>query len=214
MRCCNGRLLALLASLISVPLPAQAQTRAIFAGGSVIADDDRTNSALTEHVATSWSLVAGLDFMKHLGIRFTFDMPRQSDFVTENIFTRPPELPAREKLTRTRRTMTYALLADVHMQVARRMRLAVPFGLSTVTHDSETTVVREELRPDGTTSPLPDLHDGSHFPWTGLQIGVEVPLLLTDRLEIVPELRTIYFPFSDSPQPYIIRPGVGIRWRF
>jgi hypothetical protein len=110
--------------------------------------------------------------------------------------------------------MTYALLADVHTQIARRVRLAVPFGLATVTHDSETIIVREELRPDGTTSPLPDLHDASDFPWTGLQIGVEVPLLLTDRLEIVPELRTIYFLLSDSPRPYIIRPGVGIRWLF
>jgi hypothetical protein len=214
MRCRKGQLLALLASLISVPLPAQAQTRAVFAGASVIADDDRTNSAFTEHAAMSWGLVLGLDFKKHFGARITFDMPRQSDFVTENTFTRPPQLPAREKLTRTRRTMTYALLADVHTQIARRVRLAVPFGLATVTHDSETTVVREELRPDGTTSPLPDLHDTSEFPWTGLQIGVEVPLLLTDRLEIVPELRTIYFLLSDSPSPYIIRPGIGIRWRF
>jgi len=61
---------------------------------------------------------------------------------------------------------------------------------------------------------LPDLRDSSDHPWTGLQIGVEVQMLLTERLDVAPELRTIYFFPSDSPHPYIIRSGVGLRWRF
>jgi hypothetical protein len=214
MRRSMGRALAPLALLVSIALPAQAQTRHIFVGAGVIADSDRTNSRLTDDVAPSGTLVLGLDVRNHLGVRITFDTPRQSHMVAENVFRPTPlELPSRVKVTRTQRSMTYALLADVHRDLGRRARLAMTFGLARVTHESETIVVREDLRPDGSTSPFPDARQTGDYPWLGLPIGLEVPLLLGHRLEIVPELRAIYFFPSDSPSPYIIRSGVGFRWR-
>jgi hypothetical protein len=215
MRRSTQRTLVLLASMISLALPAHAQTRGFFAGGGVIADYDRTNSRLTDHAAISWTLVAGLDVTPHVGLRILLDLPRQARETAEGVYRRSPGgPPVREKLTRTRRSMTYALLADLHGQIAPRVRLGITCGLTEVTHDVETVVVRHELRADGSTSRLADLRQVGDFDWNGIPLGMEAALLLTRRLEIVPEIRTIYFLGSDSPKPYIIRPGVGLRWRF
>ena len=64
--------LVLLAPLLLSALPADAQTRRIFAGAGVIADNDQTNSALTESIATSWTFVVGMDATSHIGVRVTF----------------------------------------------------------------------------------------------------------------------------------------------
>jgi hypothetical protein len=208
-----GRL-ALLAPLLLPAPPAEAQTRKMFAGAGVIADNDRTNSALTESVATSWTLVFGADVIPHVGIRVVFDTPREVSSIAEGTYTRPPSHPVHEHLTRTRRSMTYGALGDIHGQVAPNVRLAVTYGLLNVTHDSETVIVRDELRPDGSRAPLPDLRDEGDYDWIGLAFGVEAGILLAGRVEIVPEVRVISFVPSDSPSPYIVRAGVGMRWRF
>ena len=107
--------LVLLAPLLLSALPADAQTRRIFAGASVIADNDQTNSALTESIATSWTFVVGMDATSHIGVRVIFDTPRKVSGFSEGIYTRlPSTVPVHERLTFTRRSMTYGLLADVH----------------------------------------------------------------------------------------------------
>ena len=206
--------LVLLAPLL-IALPAEAQTRRIFAGAGVIADNDQTNSALTESIVRSWTFVAGVDVTSHIGVRVIFDTPREVSRFSEGIYTRPPSmLPVHERLTYERHSMTYGVLADVHGQFARYVRLAATYGLLTVTHDSELVVVRDELRPDGSRVPLTDLRDEGDHDWTGFAFGVEAGVLLAGRVEIVPEVRVIYFALSDSPSPYIVRSGIGMRWRF
>ena len=206
--------LVLLAPLLFA-LPAEAQTRRIFVGAAVIADNDQTNSALTERIVRSWTFVAGMDVTSHIGVRFIFDTPREVSSFSEGIYRRPPSmLPVHERRTYTQRSMTYGVLADVHGQVAPYVRLAATYGLVTVTHDSEFVVVRNELRPDGSRVPLSDLRDEGDHDWTGFAFGVEAGVLLAGRVEIVPEVRVIYFGISDSPSPYIVRSGLGMRWRF
>ena len=196
-------------------LPAAAQTRAIFAGAGVIADNDKTNSAMTERPARSWTVVVGMDVIAHVGVRLMIDTPREVSSFSEGIYTRAPStLPVHERLTSTRRSTTYGLLADVHGQVAPNVRLAATYGLVTVTHGNEFLVVREQLRPDGSRVPLSDLRGGGNHNWAGFAFGVETGVLLPGRVEIVPEVRVIYFGISDSPSPYIIRSGVGFRRRF
>jgi hypothetical protein len=62
--------------------------------------------------------------------------------------------------------------------------------------------------------PLPDLHDEQGHDWTGFAFGIEAGVLVARRVEIVPEVRVICFWPSDSPSPYIVRSGIGMRWRF
>jgi hypothetical protein len=64
-------------ALLLLPHAVQAQTRRMFVGASIIADDDRTNSALTDSIAASWSLAAGFDLTPHFGVRLIFDAPRE-----------------------------------------------------------------------------------------------------------------------------------------
>jgi hypothetical protein len=138
--------------------PAAGQAR-FYAGGGVIADNDRTNSSLTEDVATSWSLVAGVDVTPHMGLRIIFEAPRELTESFEGVYLRAPSrFPHHEKLTRSRWTHTFAVMGDFHAHISRRVRFAVTYGLAEVTHDIETVVVRQEMRPEGPT-PLPDLRD-------------------------------------------------------
>ena len=207
--------LVLLAPVLLSAIPAEAQMRRIFAGAGVIADNDQTNSALTESIATSWTVVVGVDVTPHIGVRVIFDTPREVSRFSEGIHTRQPSsLPVHLRLTRTRRSMTHGVLADVHGEVATHVRLAATCGLLTVTYDSETVVVRNELHPDGSRVALSDLRDKGKSDWPGLAFGVEAGVLLAGRVEIVPEVRIIYFVPSDSPSPYIVRSGIGMRWRF
>jgi hypothetical protein len=193
--------------------PAHGQSTRFYFGAGAISDDDRTNSRLTERPAGSWTFVAGFDFETYAGIRLLIDGPREvrssSDWFPA---TREPGVWAR--VTRTRRSMTYGGLVDLHGQVTPRVKLAGTFGLVTVTHDEDLVLFREERRPDGTVSPLPDERHPGEFPWTGMSLGLEAPIVLMRRLEVVPEIRMIYFVISDSPRPYILRSGVGARWRF
>jgi hypothetical protein len=206
---------SVLAALLLSADPARAQTGRIFAGAGVIADNDQTNSALTESTVASWSIVVGMDISPYLGIRILLDAPRETSRFAEGIYTRAPAtLPVHEQLTSTRRSMTYGLLGDVHRQFAQRLRLAGTFGVVTVTHDSALTVVRHELRADGNRVRLSDLRDKADHDWSGLVFGVETGVLFGRRVEIVPEVRLIYFGLSDSPSPYIVRSGLGLRWRF
>jgi hypothetical protein len=82
-----------------------------------------------------------------------------------------------------------------------------------VTHDSDTVIVRHELRPDGSSVRLPDLRYTSDHDWPGFAVGMNTGIVL-GRVEIVPEVRLIVFVPSDSPSPYIVRSGIGMRWRF
>jgi len=86
--------------------------------------------------------------------------------------------------------------------------------VANVTHDTETIATRERINPDGSLSPMEDYRDESDFDWSGLAFGVEADVLVTPHLAIVPEARVIYFAFSDSPDPYIYRAGIGLRWWF
>ena len=110
--------------------------------------------------------------------------------------------------------MTYGVLGDWHGQLAPRLRVAFTFGLATVTHDEDNVSVREEIRPDGTASPLPNERRTYAFPWMTIPVGVELPILIGRAVEVVPEFRVFHFLVSDSPKPYILRAGAGIRWRF
>ena len=58
----------MLTALIAVAQTAQAQTRPIFAGVGIIADNDQTNSRLTETTAASWTMVVGFDVSAHFGV--------------------------------------------------------------------------------------------------------------------------------------------------
>lgn len=214
MRYALGSMVALL-SATALALPVEAQTSGIYVATSVIADDDRTNSRLTERPAASWTAAVGMEFTRHAGIRILIDAPRQVRTVAEGVTSHLSLEPGvRYRLTRTERSMTFSALVDLHGQVAPRVKLAGTAGMARVTHDDEAVVVREQLHPDGTASPLPDQRQTGTYPWMGISVGVEVPVLLTRRLEVVPELRAIYFFLSDSPSPYIIRSGAGVRWRF
>ena len=210
----SGRALGLLAVFGWLAVPAQAQTRSLFVGGGIVADDDRTNSRLTDEVTRSWNFLLGLDVSPYVGLRVVVDAPRRIRETAEGVYTRAGGRRVSEKLTRTKRSMTLSFLADLHGQVAPRLRLAFTCGLVEVTHDEETIIVREELRPDGTRAPLPDESAAGDYPWHGWPAGLEMQVQVTERVEIVPEVRTIFFFPSDSPHPYIIRTGVGLRWRF
>ena len=206
---------ALVLPALSVVAPsAQAQSKRLFAGVGIIADNDQTNSRLTETTATSWSVVGGFEVTPHLGVRLMIDAPREVSKTVEGVYPQPSALPIHTRLTRTRRSMTYGVLGDWHGQLAPRLRLALTFGLATVTHDSETVSVREEIMPDGTPLPLPNLRQTHAFPWSAFPVGVEVPVQFGRAIEIVPEFRFFYFMLSDSPEPYILKTGLGIRWRF
>jgi len=186
----------------------------MFAGVGIIADNDQTNSRLTETTATSWSVVGGFEATRHLGFRVMIDAPREVSKTVEGVYKQPSALPIHTRLTRTRRSMTYGVLGDWHGQLAPRLRVAFTFGLATVTHDEESVSVREEIRPDGTASPLPNERQTYAFPWMTIPIGVELPILIGRAVEVVPEFRLFHFLASDSPKPYILRAGAGIRWRF
>jgi hypothetical protein len=210
-----GRALGLAALLASCAHPVDAQVRRIFVEAGAIADNDRTNSRLTEHVAGSWTLVVGAEVQHHLGIRLTVDTPRETSSVTEGVYLSSEfPFPFRQRLTRSRRSMTFAVLADVHGNVAPRLRIAATCGIANVTHDTETIATRERIHADGSLSPMEDYRDQSDFDWEGVAFGVEADVLVTPRLAIVPEARVIYFAFSDSPDPYIYRAGIGLRWWF
>ena len=208
-----GWTLGLAALFISCPHPADAQK--IFVGAGAIADNDRTNSRLTDHAAASWTLVVGADVQPHLGIRLTVDAPREASSVTEGVYTTSEfPFPIRQRLTRSRRSMTFALLADVHGNIAPRLRIAASCGLASVTHDTKTVATRQRINSDGSLSPMEDYRDTSDFDWEGLAVGLEADVRLTHHLAIVPEARVIYFVLSDSPDPYIYRAGIGFRWWF
>ena len=143
-----GWTLGLAALLTSCAHPVDAQVRRIFVGAGAIADNDRTNSRLTEHPAGSWTLVVGAEVQRHLGIRLTVDAPRETSSVTEGVYTSGDFLfPFRQRLTRSRRSMTFAVLADVHGNVAPRLRIAATCGIANVTHDTETIATRERSIP-------------------------------------------------------------------
>jgi hypothetical protein len=207
--------LVLLMAALSLPGSADAQSRRLFIGSGVIANNDHTNSALRDGTVASWTIVGGFDVAKHVGIRGLFEAPDETSTFAEGTYSRQPSVfPIHEQLTRTKRTMTYGVLGDVHGQVTPRVRLAGTFGVLAVTHDDETLVVRNELRPDGTRAALPDLLYHGDYDWPGIAFGMEAGVSLTPSVDVVPEVRVIYFLPSDSPHPYIVRSGIGVRWRF
>ena len=211
-----GWVLSLGAVLILCAAPADAQQRRFFVGAGAIADSDRTNSRLTDHGAGNWTLAFGADVLPHVGIRLIVDAPKEATSVVDGIIQTSVEFPfpLHQRLTWTRRSTSYSVLGDVHGYVAPRLRLAATYGIAQVTHDSEIVATRERINPDGSLSPMKDYRQKSDFPWGGFALGVEANVLVTRRVAIVPEARMIYFPLSDSPDPYIYRAGLGLRWWF
>ena len=217
MRCAT--VIAGFAAIATAAAPVQAQppqSPRFYVGAGAVSDDDRTNSRLSDRPEPTWTLVVGYDFSPHAGIRLLIDGPRKvtrtSGWAISQQRGEQPDVWFRTM--RTQRSMTYGGVVDWHGRIARRLTIAATFGLVTVTHDDDVVVFRERRHPDGTTTPLPDERHPGEFPWSGVSFGLETPILLMRRLEIVPEVRMIRFVLSDSPRPYILRPGVGMRWRF
>jgi hypothetical protein len=67
------------------------------------------------------------------------------------------------------------VLVHKHVNIGAWLRVALTYGVATVTHDTEIVVLREELRPDGTASPLPDDRLSVDADWTGFAFGSEIP---------------------------------------
>ena len=70
----------------------------------------------------------------HLGIRLTVDAPRKPSSAPEGVYTSGDfPFPFRQRLTRSRRSMIFAVLADVRGNVAPRLRIAATCGIANVT---------------------------------------------------------------------------------
>lgn len=176
MRQRPGRTAMLLVSILLVPLHCDAQTKRFYAGIGVIGDNDKTDSRLTNDVALTATLVLGADITRHLGLRLVFEAPRQKRVSSQGVFVRPASpLPIRETATRSQSTETWGVLVDNHGNIGAWLRVALTYGVATVTHDTEIVVLREELRPDGTASPLPDDRLSVDADWTGFAFGSEIP---------------------------------------
>jgi hypothetical protein len=204
-------------AFLSYASPADAQTGRFYVGGGFVADHDQTNSALTEDVGLTGTLVVGFDVSRHVGLRMSLDTPRtvstfSEGFAPASTVTMVPQ--HRYEISETRTSMTYSWGVDLHGQIAPRIRNAATLALATVTHESDRLIRRTAVLPDGTTSPLEDIRLTGDYDWTTFPLGVEVPVQVWKGLEVVPELRVYWFVPSDSPRPYIVRSGVAVRWRF
>ena len=195
--------LALAAVLITCAQPVDAQGRKIFVGAGAIVDNDQTNSRLTDP-AGSWTFVVGAEVQPHLGIRMTVDAPRETSSAVEGVYaTSEFPFPIRQRLTRSRRSMTFAVLADVHGNVAPRLRIAATCGLANVTHDTETIATRERIKCRWLTGPDGGLPGPERFRlgrsclrYRGRSVGYAPPGIGTGRarhlLCVLRFARTLY----------------------
>jgi hypothetical protein len=202
-------------SVILLAATASAQPHRFYLGGGVIADQDRTNATASDATVMSWTIVAGLDVSSHFGLRMVFEDPHDTTTLSESTRVQPPSFfPVRERLTRRNQTRTYGVSGDVHGWIRPSLRLAGTFGFTTIRHDiTSDWAERIELRPDGTQASLPDRRDNWDADWYGLSAGLEAALTLRQRFELVPEVRIIYFGKHEA-HPYVLRSGIGMRWRF
>lgn len=169
-----------------------------------------------------WSLELGAD----VASRETVDLDQQAVIL---IYPPPPRLD----LKASTRFTTVSTMVGFHPPALGRVRLAYRAGFSFVraVYASEypgypgypmPTAIFSESRGGGPVRlppiilPPPRIATITQKHNTGaLTLGFDAAIDVTDRLAVAPEVRALVFSTPGmGPGVFLIRPGVGVRWKF
>jgi hypothetical protein len=125
----------------------------------------------------------------------------------------------------TARFLTVSSLVGYHPQARGRFKPGVLAGLSFVTSTFESqypyyyalesvsllsSVIPTALPPPGTILQMTTTTHHS----LGALVGFETTIELSRHLSVVPEVRAVAFSTGNVGGAFLIRPGVGARWKF
>lgn len=157
---------------------------------------------------------AALDITRSVGLVVDVDEPRgRTRTETHETVDR---IKGRERITLTRidRSPSVNLMVAFRGRAGRRVSVATLCGVSWTGERSAFGTRTESLGPDGQVTGVVDQPPAwDRYLWLGLAGGIEVPIRITGRLSIVPDLRGIWFPLAENGNS-IGRLGVSARWRF
>jgi hypothetical protein len=173
-----------------------------------IADMDNTWGHPTP-TAMALFASAGVDVSAHVGVRFAVDLPKTHTTQSESSYGF-----FRTAITERHRSVCWSALADVHGQLAHRVRLGVVAGITAAQRPQEYSTSSDELGAGDVVLEHVDSRRTDIFTWPGVTLGAEVPVSLTTRLALVPEVSATEFPPAEYGRTTISRAGVSLRWQF
>ena len=203
-------MMTVLVSVLAVPATAQG-TGFVSLRGFLDADGTHVTGL---PAAAGLGVSAGIDVSKHVSLVIEMDQPMNHSLTTVSQATDPVKGAQRFTVTRIARTPTFNALVAVRGFSDRRVAFAVSGGVGWSGHRDSFGSIVETLGPGGAvtgSTTYPQI--GSTYTWFGLAGGIEMPIRVSSNLSIVPEIRGVWFPASESGRT-IVRSGVNVRWRF
>jgi hypothetical protein len=208
LACCAGLLCALTAAS-----PAWGQPSIeVWLEGRYFQDQDRTR----DHVVRSGpggGAAVGLDFSRRWGMQIALDWPAAH---VETIQTISPTRSGsfRRSETVENSAPSVSVLAAFHALTTDRVRLTVLGGLGRYQTPMRMHSVLEEVAADGRVLSRTEFEDTDNYPKKGLALGAEVVVRIAGGLSVVPAVHAILLPLADYGRIGVVRPGVGVRFRF
>jgi len=158
-----------------------------FASGGVVADADGTWGNAATSIALTGSIgVKG----RYADLRFTFDVPKAAT------------VQCGSSCLEEHSSRSGSLLVGIHPGISDGASVAALVGFTWADHSWSQTRLNGAVRND------------SDYTWQGFTFGLEVPILVTRQLFLVPETRIICFPGADYGRTAIMRLGVVLRRQF
>jgi hypothetical protein len=154
--------------------------RRVFVDGAVVADYDQTDFEPPGPVMAA-GFGVGARLWERFSLRFEFDAPGdhvdfyEADFLEHRFVSK---------------TTSYTFLLGRHFRRQNRVQVVALAGVSALTHRTHFTGF-VDVRPRDGSPPTHTVFDDSDVEqWVALSIGVETPITMGRRLQLVPQLRT------------------------
>jgi hypothetical protein len=181
----------------------------VFVDGAAVADYDQTDFE-PAGPAMAGGAGIGMRLWRRYSVQFEFDVPG------EHVdFYQGPRLEHRF----VSKTTSYAFLLGRHFRMDKRAPIVALIGVSALTHRTHFTGFIDFAPPDANGSRHVDFDDHDVEQWVALTMGVEVPIVLTRHLRLVPQLRTHQVANAELGQLFpggksAVRPRLALRWQF
>jgi hypothetical protein len=181
----------------------------VFVDGAVVADYDQSDFE-PPGPALAAGFGIGARLWQRYSLRFEFDSPgdhldlQQLDWLEHRFVSR---------------TTSYAFLLARHFRRQSRMQVATIAGVTALTHRTHFTGFIN-LAPRNGTPPTHTVFDDRDVEqWVALTFGLETPIVITNHLRLVPELRTHQVANAElgelfPPGKSVLRPRLAVRWQF
>src|ERR1051325_8309451 len=181
----------------------------VFVDGAVMADYDQTDFE-PSGPALAAGFGIGARLWQRYSLRFEFDSPgehldlEQLDWLEHRVVSS---------------TTSYAFLLGRHFRRQSRTQFVALAGVTALTHRTHFTGFINLTPRDGTPPTHTVFDDRDVEQWVALTLGVEMPLVITRHVRLVPEVRTHQVANAELGEIFpsgksVLRPRLALRWQF